>query len=110
MVILRVKGVVSRLKIGKSTLYDWLNHKSPRFKGGFPRPVNISETMVGWLEDEINNWLESMTTPVFVILIQIILLACINLSGVLIGFYACTSMSSAPDEPYKLERQFSCHS
>ncbi|MEX5989657.1 helix-turn-helix transcriptional regulator [Providencia hangzhouensis] len=59
MVILRVKDVISRLKIGKSTLYDWLNHKSPRFKGDFPRPVKISETMVGWLEDEINNWLET---------------------------------------------------
>ncbi|MBO1929066.1 AlpA family phage regulatory protein [Providencia rettgeri] len=41
MVILRVKDVISRLKIGKSTLYDWLNRKSPRFKGDFPRPVKI---------------------------------------------------------------------
>ena len=56
--ILRYKEVLNRLGIGKSTLYDWLNPKSPRYDPSFPKQVNLSPHSVGWIEAEINLWIE----------------------------------------------------
>lgn len=55
--VLRIREVCKRLSISKSTIYDWMNPKSPRFDGLFPRPVKIGRMATGWLESEINEWL-----------------------------------------------------
>lgn len=38
---LRIKDVLEKLGISKSTLYDWLNPKSPYFKPDFPKRVKM---------------------------------------------------------------------
>lgn len=57
--VLRSPEVSKRLSISKSTIYDWLNPKSPRFDSQFPRPVKIGRMATGWLESEINEWLRN---------------------------------------------------
>ncbi|HEJ9627171.1 TPA: AlpA family phage regulatory protein [Proteus mirabilis] len=56
--ILRIKDVLLKLKIGKSTLYDWLNKNSPRYKSDLPRPFKISSKSIGWIEEELDAWIE----------------------------------------------------
>ncbi|HCI96264.1 AlpA family phage regulatory protein [Providencia rettgeri] len=58
IIILRAKSVIKKLSIGKATLYDWLNKKSPRYKPDFPKKVNLGG-IVGWIEHEIDLWIES---------------------------------------------------
>ena len=52
--ILRTKDIIDMLSIGESTLYDWLQHKSPRYKSDFPKPIKIGSKNA-WLESDINN-------------------------------------------------------
>lgn len=55
--ILRILAMTKRLGVGKSTIYDWLNDKSPRFDPTFPRPIRLGKSSVGWLESELDKWL-----------------------------------------------------
>jgi len=61
--VLRIGRVVARLSISRSTVYDWMNPKSPRYDPTFPIPIRLSASKntgaVGWLESEIYIWLES---------------------------------------------------
>jgi prophage regulatory protein len=57
--ILRVPAVTERVSICRSTLYDWISEKSPRFDSTFPKPVKIGPSAVGWIESEINEWIKS---------------------------------------------------
>ncbi|PZW40205.1 AlpA family transcriptional regulator [Pseudomonas sp. URMO17WK12:I2] len=60
--VLRLRKVVERLGISRSTIYDWMNPKSPRHDPTFPLPIKLSVSSrgaVGWLESEICWWLES---------------------------------------------------
>lgn len=56
MKILRTKDVIAILCIGESTLYDWLQQKSPRYKSDFPKPRKIGSHNA-WLEADIEKWL-----------------------------------------------------
>lgn len=61
--MLRLKEMLRRTGIGKSTAYDWMNPESPRYDPTFPRSIKLSEgrkrSAVGWLESDINRWIES---------------------------------------------------
>lgn len=54
--ILRLKPVLERTGLSRSTLYRKVSD------GGFPRPVQISTRCVGWRESAINAW---MHNPMF---------------------------------------------
>ncbi|MBA7942499.1 AlpA family phage regulatory protein [Citrobacter sp. RHBSTW-00271] len=54
--ILRITAVVSKLGIARSTIYDWLNAKSPRHDPAFPKPYPLGKQSVGWLESELDEW------------------------------------------------------
>lgn len=56
--ILRAKQLSTYLQISVSTLYDWRDAKSPRYKPDFPLPVRMGASSVGWLREEIDNWLQ----------------------------------------------------
>lgn len=58
IVILRLKQVLVRTGVGRSTLYDWLNPESPRFCPNFPRQIKLGASAVGWVESEITAFLE----------------------------------------------------
>jgi prophage regulatory protein len=49
--ILRRKQVEERTGLSRSTIYLRIQ------EGSFPRPVNLGARAVGWLENEIEEWL-----------------------------------------------------
>ncbi|QSY07361.1 AlpA family phage regulatory protein [Burkholderia pseudomallei] len=57
--ILRRKQVLARLSIANATLYDWQDERSPRYDPTFPKRIRLSAHSVGWLEHEIDAWIES---------------------------------------------------
>ena len=55
--ILRMRAVVAKLGIARSTIYDWLNPKSPRYDATFPKQRRLGQQSVGWMEAELDQWL-----------------------------------------------------
>ncbi|AEI35511.1 helix-turn-helix transcriptional regulator [Francisella salina] len=53
MKILRLSQVVEMTGTSKSTIYRWINSSQ------FPKPLNLSSSSVGWLETEVNDWIQS---------------------------------------------------
>ncbi len=58
--ILRLKQVLERVGLSRSTIYDRINPASPRYDNSFPKPIKIGSSAVGWLESSINEWIESL--------------------------------------------------
>lgn len=48
--ILRLPKVKERVGLSRSTIYLSIS------KGNFPKPIYLGERSVGWLEDDINEW------------------------------------------------------
>lgn len=55
--ILRVRGVVAKVGVSRSTIYNKLNPKSRAYDPMFPRQVPLGIRSVGWIESEIDDWL-----------------------------------------------------
>lgn len=59
--ILRFRQVVSKLGLARSTIYDKLDPKSPRYDPTFPRPITLGSSekvqAVGFVESELDSWL-----------------------------------------------------
>ena len=51
--ILRRKQVENRTGLSRSTLYLRIQ------EGDFPRPINLGPRAVGWLENEVEDWLSA---------------------------------------------------
>jgi len=49
--ILRRKKVEKRTGLSRSTIYLKIQ------EGSFPKPINLGPRAVGWIENEIDNWL-----------------------------------------------------
>ncbi len=49
--ILRLPTVKSRTGLSRSTIYLRIS------EGGFPKPISLGCRAVGWIESEINEWL-----------------------------------------------------
>lgn len=50
--ILRRKAVEARVGLSRSSIYELVS------AGKFPRPISLGARTVGWLESEINDWIE----------------------------------------------------
>jgi len=48
--------VCGYFKIADSTLQDWLNEKSPRYKSDFPPPIYLSSRCVRYRDTDIIAW------------------------------------------------------
>lgn len=55
--ILRRKQVEARTGLSRSTIYDRLNPKSPRYDPSFPKQISLGEDAVGWIEAEVDAWI-----------------------------------------------------
>ena len=60
--ILRLKQVVERTGLSRSTIYDRIDPKSRRYDATFPKPIKLSGNKdgtgaVGWLESAVNKWI-----------------------------------------------------
>ncbi|WP_319550376.1 AlpA family phage regulatory protein [Desulfogranum marinum] len=51
--IYRRKEVLKMIGISNSTLYEWIS------AGDFPKSIKMGKRSVGWLESDLNNWIES---------------------------------------------------
>lgn len=57
--MLRLSEVISLLGISRSSIYDKLNVKSPRYDASFPQPKKVGASAVRWRESDLEIWLES---------------------------------------------------
>lgn len=57
--IIRLKDVIIMTGLSRSTIYDKLNPKSPRFDPSFPQKICLGARAVGWFLKDIENWLGS---------------------------------------------------
>lgn len=51
MRILRIQQVLDMTGLSRSTLYLYVQNRS------FPPQVQLGEKIVGWVEDEVKNWI-----------------------------------------------------
>ena len=51
--ILRLPAVMDVTGLGRTTVYEQMA------AGRFPKPIKLSERAVGWLEADIQNWIET---------------------------------------------------
>ncbi len=49
--LLRIKEVCNRTGLCRSTIYNLMNRNE------FPKKVMITERCVGWVEDDIHDWI-----------------------------------------------------
>jgi prophage regulatory protein len=59
LAILRRKQVEARTGLSRSSIYDKLNPKSPRYDATFPVQVRLGTDAVGWLAAEVDAWILS---------------------------------------------------
>ena len=50
--ILRLPSVKDRVALGRSSIYSKIS------EGTFPKPISLGDRAVGWIEAEIDEWLE----------------------------------------------------
>jgi prophage regulatory protein len=50
---LRLKSVLGRVPLSKSTIYAWMNEAK------FPLPYKLESRAVAWLESDIDDWIRS---------------------------------------------------
>lgn len=55
--VIRLPKLTIKLDISKSSIYSWLDPKSPNYDPTFPTPILIGVKAVGWLESEVDDWL-----------------------------------------------------
>jgi len=62
-VILRKRHVCERIGLSPAQIYAMLDFKSPSYDPSFPRQIRLGRSnrasAVGWLEHEVQAWLES---------------------------------------------------
>lgn len=52
MKLIRIKDVMDRTGLGRSTVYKYMN------LGLFPKSVNLTSRAVAWVESEVEEWIQ----------------------------------------------------
>lgn len=58
-VVLRRRQLCQRIGLSPAHVYAMLDPKSPSYDPTFPRQIRLGATAVGWLEHEVQAWLET---------------------------------------------------
>ena len=53
LIIIKRKQVEARTALARSTIYQYVH------AGTFPAPIGLGGKSVGWIESEVNNWIEA---------------------------------------------------
>ncbi len=53
MRIIRLKEVMSRTGLARSTVYKYISEEK------FPKPVGLGGRRVGWVEEEVEEWIQA---------------------------------------------------
>lgn len=59
LTILRRKQVQARTGLPVSTMYCMMDKASPYYDQTFPTQIRLSTSSVGWIESEVEAWIES---------------------------------------------------
>ncbi|WP_447838492.1 helix-turn-helix transcriptional regulator [Aeromonas salmonicida] len=59
--VLRIKDLIGKVGMARSTIYDRLNPKSPRYDSSFPKPIKLGLSAIGWLEHEVDTWIKTQS-------------------------------------------------
>jgi prophage regulatory protein len=51
--ILRLRQVMAKTGLARSTIYDLIKREA------FPKPIKLSLKIVGWIENEIEEWIST---------------------------------------------------
>lgn len=57
--ILRKRQLCARIGLSSAQIYAMLDPKSPSYDPTFPTQVRLGASAVGWLEHEVQDWLEA---------------------------------------------------
>lgn len=57
--VLNIIAVIGITALSRSTIYALINPKSDYYDPSFPKPLHLTKNRIGWLSQEINDWLES---------------------------------------------------
>lgn len=57
--IIRVREVLEKLGISKSSLYGMRREGGPYYDATFPLHLYVGKRSIGWIESDIDQWIES---------------------------------------------------
>lgn len=57
--IINIQQLIECTGLSRSTIYELINPKSKYFDSTFPKQINLTANRVGWVAQEINDWLEA---------------------------------------------------
>lgn len=57
--ILRLKDMIAHTGLSRSTIYDRMDKKSPRYAEDFPKSFPLDGAAIGWFKSDIDAWLEN---------------------------------------------------
>ena len=57
--IIRRTRLEEKTGLSRSAIYDRMNPDSPRYDPSFPRPISLGGGSVGWIEAEVDAWIQS---------------------------------------------------
>ncbi|GHU34848.1 Mu phage lytic protein AlpA [Betaproteobacteria bacterium] len=57
--IISRKAVTDKTRLPCSSIYERINPKNERHDPTFPRPIKLGARAVGWIESEIDAWLNA---------------------------------------------------
>lgn len=56
--IINLREVIEFTSISRTKIYEMINEQSKYYDPTFPRPIRLSESRIGWVAMEVNQWIE----------------------------------------------------
>ena len=57
--IFNIKAVIDVTALSRLTIYELIKPTLQYYDASFPKPIHLTETRIGWVSQEIYDWLES---------------------------------------------------
>ncbi|MGE6323323.1 helix-turn-helix transcriptional regulator [Pseudomonas oryzihabitans] len=57
--VIRLNTLIDKLGISRAKIYEMIDSESARHDPSFPRPIKLSTNIIGWLESQVDDWIES---------------------------------------------------
>jgi len=54
---LRLRTLLEKIQVSRSTVYLWMNKSSPYFDPTFPLPFKLGRSLIAWDCEEVDAWL-----------------------------------------------------
>lgn len=58
--IIRPKQAAAMFGVSLSTVWNWNNPKHKQFRPDFPKPIKVSANATGWLQSELEGYLQKL--------------------------------------------------